>query len=162
MTQTFAECEILSQGRFRKEGLKSSFALCKNRGMIGPASNLHLQLRAWRKFRGLTLEQVQNRIGSKVSTISGWETGGRTVDLDDLKKLAEVYQVHPAALLFAPPGDRHFKDMRDASLLLTSMTEKQAAAWLAMGAELAAKQAEAQGAHPVEVDPGAPLPRQGK
>ena len=101
--------------------------------MAGPTSNLHEHLRAWRHYRRLTLEQLANEIGSKPNTISGWETGGRTVDLDDLRKIADVYGVHPAALLFAPEGDPNFEGMQKASRILSEVAPKKARIWLEMG-----------------------------
>ncbi|WP_182356640.1 helix-turn-helix domain-containing protein [Komagataeibacter europaeus] len=105
--------------------------------MAGAEFTLYIYLRPWRNYRGLTLEQVGNIIGSKANTISGWETGGRTVDLDDLKKLADAYGVHPAALLFEPPGGEQFQAMREASGLLEKMTPERAEAWLNLGKTIA-------------------------
>ncbi len=109
--------------------------------MPGPVTDTHQHLRAWRKAASLTLEQVGNIIGSKVNTISGWETGARTVDLDDLTKLAEAYGVHPAALLFAPPGGPKFERLRDADSILDGLDEDTARLWLEMGQKLRAPQA---------------------
>jgi transcriptional regulator with XRE-family HTH domain len=105
--------------------------------MSGPSTTLHEHLRAWRHVAKFTLEQLAERIGSKPNTISGWETGGRTVDLDDLKKIADAYGVHPAALLFAPPGDKLFIDMKEASAILARMPPEAIAEWLAIGRRIA-------------------------
>ena len=105
--------------------------------MPGPTSLLHIHLRSWRRHRKLTLQYVADNIGSKANTISGWETGGRTVDLDDIKKLADVYQVHPAALLFAPDDPTRFEAMRDVLHTLESLDPEQRAVWLEMGRQLA-------------------------
>lgn len=107
------------------------------RPMAGPTSTLHVHLRAWRKANRLTLERLANIIGSATSTISGWETGDRTLDLDDLAKLAEAYGVHPAALLFAPPGDAQFDNLREADKALRAMRPDDAADWIKMGRRLA-------------------------
>lgn len=104
--------------------------------MSGPSSTLHIHLRSWRRHKGLTLQNVANIIGSKLNTISGWETGGRTVDLDDINKLAEVYEVHPAALLFAPNDPTRFEAMRDVLRTLETLNDEQRAAWLEMGRQL--------------------------
>lgn len=108
-------------------------AMRENARMAGTQYTLHIHLRAWRKHRGLTLEQTANIIGSKPNTISGWETGGRKVDLDDLKKLADAYGVEPAALLFAPPGGPKFEAMKEASNLIENMSPERAKAWLELG-----------------------------
>ena len=105
--------------------------------MAGPITDTHQHLRAWRKIAGMTLEQVGNAIGSKVNTISGWETGARTVDLDDLKRLADTYGVHPAALLFAPPGGPEFDRLKSVDALLKEMDEEAARLWFDIGHKLA-------------------------
>ena len=82
----------------------------------------------------MTLEQLAEQTGSKVSTLSGWETGRRAVDLNDLAKLADAYGVHPAALLFAPDdAGPKVKRMQEASTLAEQMPDDAAADWLAMG-----------------------------
>lgn len=119
--QNFAQCEVSRQARFRTEGLTLNTAPRDNPGMPGPEFDLHSHLRAWRKHRRLTLEQVANQTGFKPNTISGWETGGRTVDLDDLKKLADVYEVTPALLLYAPPGSAKLRALDELSSAMDGM-----------------------------------------
>lgn len=106
--------------------------------MPGPASNLHIHLRAWRHHRRLTLQVVADKIGSKINTISGWETGTRTVDLDDIAKLADAYGVHPAALLFAPDDQTQFETMRDVLNLVADMPPAVRETWLRLGQQLKA------------------------
>lgn len=108
--------------------------------MVKTTSNLHIHLRAWRKHRGLTLEQVASLIGSKINTLSGWETGNRGVDLDDIKKLADAYNVHPAALLFAPDDADGYDAVRLVMELASEMTPEARAAWLAVGRQMAIQQ----------------------
>lgn len=105
--------------------------------MAGLTYDAHRYLRAWRKAHGLTLEQLANRIGSKANTLSGWETGTRTLDLEDLQRLAAAYEVHPAALLFAPPGGPKFENLRLASEILEHVDPEVAREWLSVGTRLA-------------------------
>lgn len=107
-------------------------------GMAGTRTNLHIHLRAWRNSLGMTQEHVAARIGSRNNTLSGWETGERKVDLDDLKKLAEVYGTHPAALLFAPPGGAQFDNMRRAERVLASLDPEGTELWLQSGRKMGA------------------------
>ncbi|GBQ99176.1 hypothetical protein AA23498_3429 [Acetobacter nitrogenifigens DSM 23921 = NBRC 105050] len=107
--------------------------------MTGPSSNLHTHLRAWRKRSKLTLEQTANIIGSKANTISGWETGNRTVDLDNLGKLAAAYKVEPAALLYSPDDQEQAKDISEAGRMLSKMTQEQRVAWLELGRQLTSR-----------------------
>ena len=99
---------------------------------------LHVFLRSWRKSRNMTLEMLAGQIGSKVSTISGWETGRRQMDLEDLNKLAAHYGVHPAALLFAPDeAELILARMQAASTIARRMDPEAASEWLALGKRLA-------------------------
>ena len=107
--------------------------------MKGTQTDLHQHLRSWRKRANLTLEQVANKIGSKSNTLSGWELGDRKVDLDDLRKLADLYGVHPAALLFAPPGGPDFEARREADQLIAKMDADALAEWMAIGRRIAPK-----------------------
>lgn len=104
--------------------------------MARAASSLHVHLRGWRKHKGLTLEAVADLIGSKINTISGWETGNRGVDLDDIKKLADAYGVHPAALLFAPDDKNGYEAVRSVMEVAASMSAESREAWLAIGRQL--------------------------
>lgn len=97
---------------------------------------LHIHLRSWRHHKKLTLRKVADMIGSKENTLSGWETGSRGVDLDDIKKLADVYGVHPAALLFSPSDTQHFETLREVLELINSMDGSARDVWLAMGRQL--------------------------
>lgn len=111
----------------------------RQRGMIKVASEMHIHLRSWRRHKGLTLEQLAGLIGSKTNTISGLETGNRGVDLDDIKRLADAYGVHPAALLFAPEDQAGFAAMRDVFEMASGMTDDARKAWLAIGMQLRGK-----------------------
>lgn len=87
----------------------------------------------------MTLERVANAIGIKINTLSGWETGARAVDLNDLDKLATFYGVHPAALLLAPEEGPRFDAMRQASNMAEQMGPDAAKDWLALGQRLLPK-----------------------
>lgn len=97
---------------------------------------LHAHLAAWRRFQRLTQEQLAEKIGSKVSTISGWETGARDMDLVDLKRIADAYGVHPALLLFAPPGSKRFEALREVNKLWESMPADVFADWMKAGTRM--------------------------
>ncbi len=101
------------------------------------ADHLHMHLRAHRKLRNLTLEDVAAGVGVKFNTVSGWETGKRKLDIGDLEKLASFYGVHPAVLLLAPEDGPKFEAMRRASQLAERMGPEAAEDWLRMGERLA-------------------------
>lgn len=103
-----------------------------------PLSNetkaMQANLRLWRKSRKLTLAALAEQIGSKVSTLSGWEKGDRAVDLEDLRRLAALYNVPPAALLMAPEeGGPMVGRMARAAGKVANMTESDAEEWLRLG-----------------------------
>lgn len=98
---------------------------------------LHTHLRAHRKACGLSLEHVANILGIRQNTLSQWETGKRGVDLSDLKKLADVYKISPAALLMAPDDNPKADQMRAAADIAGRMDPDTLADWLRMGAKLA-------------------------
>lgn len=132
----FALCEVSRQAKFRSMGLTYGVATRENAAMPKQANNLYVHLRAWRKYAGMTQEHIANIVGVKFNTVSGWETGKRAVDLEDLDKLAKIYGVHPAALLFAPPGGAEFEAIRQAVGVLEELNPEQAQLWLGVGAAM--------------------------
>lgn len=63
------------------------------------------QLRAWRKFRHLTLEEVADAIGTTKAVISQLETGRTTLSQKWLDKIAPVLNTSPGYLLDHDPND---------------------------------------------------------
>ncbi|MBC9208913.1 helix-turn-helix transcriptional regulator [Roseomonas aerophila] len=91
-------------------------------------------LKLWRKAKGHTLRALAEHTGNKISTLSSWENGVRAMDLDDLRKLADFYEVHPAALLMTPSeAASKIPVMQQAASIAQSMPEDVAASWLTMG-----------------------------
>lgn len=103
----------------------------------GMSTRLHVHLRAHRKMRGMTQEQVANILGIRNSTLSGWETGSRTLDLEDIENLAKVYRVHPAALLMSPAEGERFETMRLASHVASRLDSETVSEWIRLGQKLA-------------------------
>jgi DNA-binding XRE family transcriptional regulator len=63
-----------------------------------------LQLRDWRKFWGLTLQDVAAIIGVEASTLNRYEGGQMYPKYTTIIKLALIYNVSPEELLAAPAG----------------------------------------------------------
>lgn len=104
---------------------------------LGMSTDLYRFLRAHRRARKLTLEYVASAIGIRQNTLSQWDTGARAVDLNDLEKLAAVYNVSPMALLAAPEDSPRADAMRQAADLAARMDEEALADWLRMGERVA-------------------------
>jgi transcriptional regulator with XRE-family HTH domain len=62
-----------------------------------------MRIREVRKSRGITQAQLGSRIGLPQCEISRIERGRRTLSVRRLCSIAEALEVHPAALLEAPP-----------------------------------------------------------
>jgi transcriptional regulator with XRE-family HTH domain len=48
-----------------------------------------------RKSRGYTQAQVASEVGHAEATVARWENGTRTPDVNELARLAAVYEVNP-------------------------------------------------------------------
>jgi len=62
-------------------------------------------IREWRKFRGLTQEQLGERVEMTGSHISMIEAGQRPYTQETLEAIAEALQTDPASLLMRNPMD---------------------------------------------------------
>ncbi|WP_397540424.1 helix-turn-helix domain-containing protein [Roseomonas mucosa] len=136
MGDNFAQREVSRNVHIRAAGLKSSR---RSRHALPMPTSYHIHLKAHRKAKGLSQEQVANILGVKNNTISGWETGARTLDLEDLEKLAKIYGVHPSALLMAPEQGQLASDMRRAAEVARKLAPDAAAEWISVGERMAPK-----------------------
>ena len=62
------------------------------------------RIRSFRKMRGYTLAQLSGMVHRGISTLSKYETGEISVDIETLYDLAEALQVRVEDLLYCPPG----------------------------------------------------------
>ena len=56
---------------------------------IGPKRPLRLYVAEWREHRGLTQQQMADRLGTSDVTVSRWETGARKIDDERLPRIIE-------------------------------------------------------------------------
>lgn len=63
-----------------------------------------LYLKEWREYRGLTQEQLAERVGMSVSNVSQLERGLQGYSQDGLEKLAEALQCEPGHLHMVDPS----------------------------------------------------------
>lgn len=88
-------------------------------------------LRAWRKYRGLTQEQLADRIGMSGSNISLLESGKQNYTQRILDELALALSTSPASLLTEDPGDQtEMRKIVDKLQRLSPATRRQAIAIL--------------------------------
>lgn len=106
-------------------------------GSMTHGTGLHSHLTAWRTSKGLSQEQVANILGVNKSTVHRWETGKRAVDLEDLRRLAEIYEVDPIALLLSPTDHDLARRLHAALEVLKAAPDGVADRWLQIGADLA-------------------------
>ena len=59
----------------------------------------------WREYRGLTQEQLANRLGMTQSHLSMLENGKRGYTQETLERIAEALQTDPASLITRNPTD---------------------------------------------------------
>ena len=75
------------------------------------------RLRALRKERGLTLQQLAKHFGMSHSTLSKYETGSRKPDMEMLKKLSDFFGVRVDYLI----GESPVRDKEETVILNKSI-----------------------------------------
>ena len=82
---------------------KNEFVTTRFKTVIRPPRQF---FRQWRKYRGLTLEQVADKAGMTAGNISAMERGEQGYTPSGLQVLANVYRVNPGWLLDINPLER--------------------------------------------------------
>lgn len=103
---------------------------------MADAESFLKNLITWRVRKGLSQEQVANILGVNKSTIHRWETGKRAVDLNDLNRLAAIYEVDPVALLLSPNDIDLAKKLTEAKAILERAAPDAGDRWLATGRDI--------------------------
>jgi transcriptional regulator with XRE-family HTH domain len=93
-------------------------------------------IKRWREFRGLTLEQVGNKLGIGGQAVHKWEAGKTPLTVEKLRLLAELYGTTPDALLHNPDEADLVERMKRAYELLRRMPGGSAEKWLGLGEDL--------------------------
>ena len=79
------------------------------------------RLRALRKERGLTLQQLAKHFGMSHSTLSKYETGSRKPDMEMLKKLSDFFGVSVDYLI----GESPVRDKEETVILNKSINKPE-------------------------------------
>lgn len=69
---------------------------------IGPRKPLKVHIALWREHRGLSQQQLADRLGTTDVTISRWETGKRQPDINAQAAIAEALNIEMADLFRLP------------------------------------------------------------
>lgn len=82
---------------------------------IGPNRPFRHYLREWREYRGLTQQQVADRLETNKGNVSNWENGKRSIGADVQAALAEALSIDPGDLFRDPQQPSADALLRNAS-----------------------------------------------
>jgi transcriptional regulator with XRE-family HTH domain len=102
---------------------------------IVPKRQVQLHLAAWREHRGLTQQQLADRVGSTGVTISRWETRQRQPDLAAQEAIAEALDIDVADLRRHPDQPSADALLRDQPQEIIDLALRVIAAITATGDE---------------------------
>ena len=121
-------CFDMSQGlAYSKPSVKPKLARCMARdgrraptlrrmiARIGPRQPFRHFLREWRKHRGLTQQQLADRLETNKGNVANWENGKRGLTADVQFALAEALGTQPEDLFRDPEQPSADALLRDAS-----------------------------------------------
>lgn len=85
-------------------------------------AKIHETLRQLRQERGLTQEEVAERVGLTRQAVSGYEAGRTQPGLDVLQRLAEIYQVELTDIIYGRAGtDRMRRALKITALVMAAV-----------------------------------------
>lgn len=102
--------------------------------------SLFLHLRAWRKAKGFSLENVANTLGTTQTTIGRWETNKTPISYESFKKLADIYGISVLQLMLPPDESENVKMSEDAYEIIKRLDENLIKLWLDLGYALIRKE----------------------
>lgn len=85
----------------------------------------HLYLAEWREKKGLTQQQLADRLGASDVTISRWETGRRRPNLDAQEAISEALGIEAVDLRRHPSQPSADALLRDQPPEIVDMVLKQ-------------------------------------
>ena len=91
--------------RARQNVPETRYRLPKGAGTMWPMNGTGHFIKEWRKHRGLTQDQLAERIGMDRAYLSKIESGKRRYDQPFLEAAAVVLQCAPADLIMRDPTD---------------------------------------------------------
>ena len=93
-----------------------------------------LRIVALRRAAGLTQEKLAERLGVSHAMVQRWESGRATAFEAKLRAMASALGCRPGDLFEAEPPERQSvaEARKEAATLISRMTARQRAAWLAL------------------------------
>ncbi len=70
---------------------------------IGPKKPFRVYLKQWREHRGLTQQQLADRLETHKGTISRWEGSSRQLELQTVVAICEALDIPPDSIFHTPP-----------------------------------------------------------
>lgn len=97
---------------------------------------MHTHLRAWRRHRKLSQEQVANALKKRASTISRWERGEMNLTTADLERLAVLYGASISQLSAPPAAAEIVAVLGSLQNIASEMDPQMLQHWMAIGRKL--------------------------
>lgn len=89
---------------------------------------LNANIKNFRKFKGMTQEELAAKINKSKNVISNWERGDNSPDVDCIEMICNVLGVTPNQLFGwdkYPEYERYVGVMREKNKMLTKLEEKR-------------------------------------
>lgn len=89
---------------------------------------LNNNIKNFRKFKGMTQEDLANKVGKTKNVISNWERGDNSPDIDSVEKICQVLGVTPNQLFGwekYPEYEKYIKIMSENAERLSELIEKK-------------------------------------
>lgn len=112
MTLTFRQAQVRAA---LNDTVSAEAYLSRMVHRIGPKHPRQNFLRAWREHRGLTQEQLAERLDTSKGQVSSWETGRRSMSWGVMDALAEALSIEPWDLFRDPNQPSADELLRNAS-----------------------------------------------
>ncbi|OAZ72403.1 hypothetical protein SRCM100623_00942 [Acetobacter pasteurianus] len=101
--------------------------------MTNGTFKLHTYLKAWRKHKGLSQEQLGNILNVAHTTIGRWEKGTVPLTTADLERLAATYGISVRQLLMPPEDAKSVENLERAYKVMEGMSSSDIENWLSLG-----------------------------
>lgn len=102
--------------------------------------SLFLHLRAWRKTKGFSVENVANALGTTQTTIGRWEVNKSPISYESFKEIAKLYGISVLQLMLPPDESEKVEILEEAYKIIKGLDESLIKLWLDLGYALIRKE----------------------